>query len=167
MKPAKCAVAVRDGSNLLLFRTIKRKATTDVYVLWPIKKFLLFDNPHASYHASGQVHIKTSPKRKPLPPRQQQKPDASLKGIEGMLLTPIDAGELKTNLHPSRYHDVFEIPITDISPPEHTGTYQVYFALAERGVAVPVPDMPGQPRLIRQHTFQDDVPWIVVTLLES
>jgi hypothetical protein len=142
LKPAKYAVAVRDGSNLFLFRTIKRKATTDVYIFWPIKKFLLFNNPHASYHASGQVHIKTSPKCKPLPPKQQQKPDASLKGIEGILLTPIHAGELKKNCIRSQYDEVFEVPISDISPPQHIGAYQAYFALAERGVSVPVPNMP-------------------------
>jgi hypothetical protein len=121
MKRAKYAVTIRGGTNLFLFRTIKTSAS-GVYVHWPMKRFFLFDNQHVSYHATGQVHIKTSPnpKDRPLPPRHQQRPDASLKGVEGMLLTPIYAGELKRKCSPSNYDEVFEIPISDISPPENT-----------------------------------------------
>jgi hypothetical protein len=166
LKQAKYAVAVRDGSKLFLFRKIKRQATTDIYVSWPLKRFLFFDNPHATYHASGQLHLKTSPKCKVLPPEYRQKPDASLKGVEGIVMTPIHAKELKKTCIPSRYDNVFEIPISDISAGLYVGDYQMQFALAEAGVPVPVTDMPGSPQLIRQYAFRDDVPWIVVTLFK-
>jgi hypothetical protein len=167
LKPAKYAVAVRNGSDLFLFRTIKRKATSDVYVCWPVKKYLWFDNPHSSYHASGEVHIKTSPKSKRVLGRQQQRPDSSLKGVEGILLTPIDARELKKICLPSKYDGVFEIPIAEIVPSLHIGAYQVYFCLSEQGVSIPAPNLPGNPKLIRQHIFNGDLPLISVTLFKA
>ena len=166
MRRAKYAVAVRGGTDLLLFRIIKT-SPSGIYIHWPIKRFLLYDRPHVSYHASGQINIRTSPRSSALPPRYAQKPDASLVGVEDMVLTPIDARELKKNVIPSRYDEIFVVPLADISPPRHTGAYQAYFALAEPGVSVPLPNLPGHPRLISQWSFKNDVPWIVVTLYEA
>ena len=50
------AVAVRDGHELFLFCRIRRTVTGDVYVLPPRPDPDW--NPHVSYHASGQYHVK-------------------------------------------------------------------------------------------------------------
>jgi hypothetical protein len=56
-KDTRFAIAVRDGKDLWLFLWLKRDATGDVYVFWPIDE--KGRNPHASYHASGRSHQKS------------------------------------------------------------------------------------------------------------
>src|SRR6266852_3557322 len=79
------AVAVRDGTDMWLYKTIKRTGRGDIFVFWP------FDlkrggRPHASYHADGRMHIKKEGEM-PLKPQHVQKPDASFNGCHSVIVT--------------------------------------------------------------------------------
>lgn len=154
------AIAVRDV-DLRLEASVVRKAASDVYLNFhrdhdPNWK------PHASYHASGQFHHK-SYGQKLQAPTTGQKPDCAFKGTKNLASFGLAAGEhllLNQPCDPSKFSEVFEIPAALLRPEKYS-TY-VYTDLVEPGVAPVL--FPGAT-ILKQATFKDAEPWIVITLL--
>ena len=156
------AIAVRDV-GLHLEASIVRKSASDVYLNFhrdhdPNWK------PHASYHASGQFHHK-SYGQKLFAPTQSHKPDSTFKGTKNLASFGLAAGEhlmLNQPCDPTKFSEVFEIPV-DLLRPEKYCTY-VYADLCEPGVP---PILYPQAVILKQATFKDSEPWIVITFLFS
>jgi hypothetical protein len=155
------AVAVRDGHDLFLFCRIHRAVTGDVYVIppRPVPKW----NPHVSYHASGQYHVKNYDH--PYHISHWQRPDANFKSTRNMSTMGIAASEPRITNAPCKvedYTEVFEIPSSDLRP-------EMYYTL----LSVDLTEAAGRPiitpgaRILRQAIFQDTVPWIMVTLFDT
>jgi hypothetical protein len=154
------AVAVRDGHELLLFCRIRRTVTGDVYVLPPRPDPNW--NPHVTYHASG--HSQAKPDNPPYHVSHWQRPDPHFQRTRPMSIMGITAGEPRLSNVPCKvedYVEVFEISVSDLRP--EMGRTVLSVNLAEPG---------GQPiiapgaRTLRQATFQDSIPWIMVTLFD-
>jgi hypothetical protein len=156
------AVAVRDGPDLLTVLTLERGINGDVYsnIARPhIPDF----KPHTSYHASGQRHAKSF-NGPPMLRRHLQRPDRNFRGteqVENVPISPDDPRAINLSCQRSNYDDVFEIPYDDL---KSTKQGRLRVDLAERG-AVPPPGLPTE-RVICRKTFDDDLPWIIVTLID-
>ena len=154
------AIAVSD-TDLYLEASVVRKAGSDVYLNFhrdhdPNWK------PHASYHASGQFHHK-SYGQKLLTPMLGQRPDASFKGTKNLASFGLATGEhllLNQRCDASKFDEVFEIPAALLWPEKYS-TY-VYTDLVEPGLS---PILYPGATILKQATFKDGEPWIVVTLL--
>jgi hypothetical protein len=150
-------VAVRDGADLLLLLTVRRAPPGDVYVNIPYQQDPEY-KPHASYHASGQRHAKSCNRKFHVVRRQA--PDQNFRGSEVVECLAIGRGKhraINLSCQLSEYHDVFEIEANDLP---QDGRLAV--DLAEPGSAAFVP-FPGA-EIVRQKSFEDAVPWILVTL---
>jgi hypothetical protein len=154
------AVAVRDGEDLWLHSIIKKTYRGDVYDFWPHGN-VEGGWTHASYHVDGTVHIKHRGKR-PLPGLNQQRLDASFRGVEPLFTTPIYVSALRGSGRKcdlSDFANVFEIAATDL--PELPGTpFQLQTDLVEPGKS----EYPMGWTKRLQKKFNDRTPWIVVTL---
>ena len=154
------AIAVRDV-DLHLEASVVRKAASDVYLNFhrdhdPDWK------PHASYHASGQFHHK-SYGVKLLTPTLGQKPDSNFVGTKNLASFGLATGEhllLNQPCDPSKFNDVFEVPASMLRPEKYS-TY-IYADLVEPGIA---PTLYPGGTILKQATFKDSEPWIVITLL--
>ena len=155
------AVAVRDDQLNLILR-IRRSPKGDVYALVPRDRPKDW-KPHASYHASGQYHHKSS--GRPYLIRELQKPDDQFCGTWDLITMGVASNEPRLINSPCQtetFSDVFEIPVGEL----RAERYQTYLSvdLVEPG---------GQPivypgsMILRQNTFRDAVPWIMVTLFET
>ncbi len=169
-------MAIRDADGLWLFARISRAIDGSVSVSPPRddRRFsaemtgtplLTPWNPHATYHASGEWHIrsyKDKPlKAKPLLSTQRQKLDTSFRGAETVWPLEIQAGEAASHDTPytaGNFNGVFEIPIEKIPQGEH---HTVVVDLVEPGKSA-TPRC-GQ-KIVDQKTFRRDIPWILVTL---
>ena len=156
------AVAVRDVADLFLFLSISRGPKDDVYVNFPRDNRPSW-KPHSSYHASGQHHQKSFGQKFLVHHRQQ--PNKNFRGTENVVSTGIASDEPRAigmPYQPTAFHEVFEIPISDLRP-EHYRTF----------ISVDIAGANGQPiitpgaKVIRQAIFQDAVPWILVTLFDT
>jgi hypothetical protein len=157
------AVAVRDGSDLLTVLTIVREADGDVYSNIP-RPHIPNSKPHTSYHASGQRHAKSFRRQKPALPQRLQRPDRNFRGsepLETLLISPDDPRGINVPCQRSNYDDVFEILYNDL---KSTKQGRLCIDLAEPDV-VPTRRLPTE-RVICRKTFKDDVPWIIVTLID-
>ena len=155
------AVAVRDGRELFLFCRIRRTVTGDVYVLPPRRDPDW--NTHVSYHASGQYHVKGYGHAYHV--SHWQKPDTNFLGTHNLSTMGIASSEQRITNAPCRsedYVEVFEISISDLKP-------DMYRTM----LAVDLTESTGQTiitpgaRILRQVTFQDAEPWIMVTLFDT
>jgi hypothetical protein len=154
------AIAVR-GVNLHLEASVVRKTASDIYLNFHRDHDPTW-NPHGSYHASGQFHHK-SYGQKFASPVLGQKPDSNFKGTKNMASFGLAAGEhllLNQPCDPSLFDEVFEIP-AQLLRPEKYSTY-VYTDLVEPGVS---PTLYPGATVLKQTTYKDAEPWIVVTLL--
>lgn len=150
------AVAVRDGGDLRLLSSIRRSIDGDVYFLIPRSKVNW--KLHASYHKSGEFHIRSG--RSKLLPTKQRPPDASFRGTEGVFASAIQPGELplyRTPFNVAEFDDVFEISISDFPSYEH---HTLSVDLVEPGNG---PTTGPWKKLVHQKCFQDTVPWILVS----
>ena len=150
------AVAIRNSDGLWLLARIRR-SRSGIYFL--MQRDPPGWNPHASYHQSGisQVrsygwtHFRT----------QGQRPDATFRGVATVFSMAIPPGEealYKTPCDTGKFDDVFQIPKEQFLPGEpHT----LVADIVEPGMAA----APGPWRdIVVQKSFQDAVPWILVTL---
>ena len=155
------AVAVRDGHELFLFCRVNRSVTGDVYVVPPRPDPNW--NPHVSYHASGQYHVKNS--AQPYHVSHWQKPDATFLGTHNMGTMGIASHEIRITNAPCKvedYTEVFEIPIGELSPEIHR-TFVSLDLMEPSGEPIITPG----GKILRQTIFQDSIPWIVVTLFDT
>ena len=152
-----------DGARRL-FGRISRSAKGDVYANWmvdepPRNPGVPLWKPHASYHASGQVHAK-SHNRIGIQ-KMRQVPDSSFRGTEPIEATNADRALSRALPAVTEiFDDVFELDASLISGARQAITVD----LVEPGVA-PV-RLTGNDAVIAEKVFQDRVPWIVVSLVE-
>lgn len=158
-----CAVAVRDGADLLQVFTIRRAAAGDIYINHK-RDWMAGWDPHTSYHASGQHHHKAF-NRKLLTKRQLQRPAPGFKGSQNIVTHGISADEpraIATPCRPSSFDQVFEIPCSDLK----LAKYHTY-------LSDDITDSNAQPiitpaaKILRQAILKDALPWIVLTLFDT
>jgi hypothetical protein len=154
------AIAVGDA-ELFLLATVVRAAATDAYVNWP-RDHVGGWKPHTSYHASGQHHQKSFGKAFDV--RKKQKPDRAFKGTVNLVSFGIATGEhmaVNVRCDPKDFTAVFEIPLAMVRSEKYR-TY-MYVDLVEPGVDPVL--FPGAT-ILKQESYKDDEPWIVLTFLE-
>ena len=154
------AIAVRDG-DLFLIASVVRAVATDVYVNWP-RDYVPGWEPHTSQHASGEYHQKSFGQTFDV--RQEQKPDANFKGTKKVVsFGAANSEHVALNIRcDSRDFDaVFEIPIALVRPEKYSTWVQV--DLVEPDVEPTL--TPGE--LLKQHTYTDAAPWIVISFLDT
>jgi hypothetical protein len=123
-------------------------------------------NAHASYHADGTYHIKTHEKRglPKIMTHRRQKPDQHFRGTEHLLaqkIAPWHARDIGIPCDPTKYADVFEIPVAALR--EGEVITRVSADVVSPGYS---PNLGPDIRIIRQREYQDAFPFIVVTLYE-
>jgi hypothetical protein len=145
----KIAVAVRDGTELLLTMTVRRDHKRDVYVIYPRQE----GNPHASYHHNGTFHHKTHDHAM-MPSTRQPLTDA-FKGCEHMGMFgghgPKTIGAI---CNPANFSAVIEVAPGILGP----GDGFVAVDLVEPGCD---PIDLFNP-VTNAQVFKDAIPWIVV-----
>ena len=158
------AVAIRDAKELFLWILIRRSPLGDIYYAWPIgrsgpewKKW----NPQGSYHKDGRSHHKSFDLK--VFPQQRQKPDSEFRGTERFISRPIARNEpraFSAICDLSKFTAVMEVPVTILS----NETYKTYIAIdvSEPG-GQPILQIPGAS-ILQQQTFDDSIPWILVSL---
>lgn len=155
----KYAIAIKDGNELYLFLTINRSYKSDVYVNF--NEHHPNHKPHSSYHASGQLHHKSS-NYYVFPKRKKQKPSRDLKGFEGIITTAIRKGDGKAwniKCDPKDYLGIMIIP-DEIITPEFGFQFHVEAGIQPRASTYPYIQM------IQQKIFDKNIPWIVASLYE-
>ena len=158
----KYAILIKDSEELFLFLNINRTVHGDVYVNFnenhPSHK------PHSSYHASGQLHHKSS-RQYLFPIRKLQQPNKNFNGSESIIVTSIREGagrawDIKCN--PMDYTEVMIIP-NEIIIPEFGFQFNVEIVDAnKKSWASTYP----YAKVIEQQIFHKNEPWIVVSLYE-
>jgi len=153
------AIAIRD-SDLYLLATVVRSNAGDIYVNWP-RDHLPSWQPHTSYHASGQHHQKSFGKA--LGIRKAAKPDASFEGTKQVVSFGVAAGDQRGSEQPDprQFTSVFEIPASLLKPEKYS-TW-VYVDLVEPNISPVL--FPGAA-VLKQQTYTDAMPWLVLTFLE-
>lgn len=153
------AIAIRD-SDLYLLATVVRDSVGNTRVNWP-RDHVPSWQPHTSYHASGQHHQKSFGQA--LDIRKTIKPDASFKGTKNVASFGVATDEHRgaEQPDPKHYTSVFEIPVSLVKPEKYS-TW-AYVDLVEANVAPVL--FPGAA-VLKQQTYKDAVPWIVLTFLE-
>jgi hypothetical protein len=152
-----------DGTKRL-FGRVTRADAGDIYVNWevveaPAKPGVAPWKPHASYHASGQIHSKSHnrigiKKYRPVP-------NATFKGVQPIEAT--NADRALSNTLPcvaEQFDDVLEIDSALISGAQ---SQAVTVDAVEPG-QIPI-RLTGKDTVIAEKTFPDAVPWIVVSLV--
>jgi hypothetical protein len=157
-------VVARPGGDKRLFGRVRRSPKGDVIVIWaedasprnPGKG----GNPHASYHASGRLHSKTNNRAAAI--KSLQGPTKEFRGNQPIEVTNADRA-LSPTLPPfiREFDDVFEIPLDLISGNQNQS---IAVDIVEPGIS-PV-EVTGNDNVLAKKVFQDDVPWIVVRLVE-
>ena len=156
------AVAVRDGGDLFLVISIRRRASGDVYVNFPRDHDPTW-KPHTSVHASGQRHQKSFNHKFDV--KHRQKPDASFGGTENVVTIGVASDEPRKINKPcqaSDFQDVIEIPLLDV----RAERYLTYISVDMAEPDQQPPLFPGA-RILRQEVFMDSVPWVFVTVYET
>ncbi len=150
-------VAVRDDSGLRLLASVCRSKAGDVYFLIPR------DDPewnvHASYHESGESHVRSY--RWTYLRTRRQRPNSSFHGAECVFALAIPPGEVALHTTPydvREFNDIFEIPNNQFRPAEH---HTLVVDLIEPGAAATGGTW---KEIVLQKTIQDAVPWILITL---
>jgi hypothetical protein len=163
-----CAVAVRDGADLLLLATIRRRPQGDIYVNLLHRDGYMPGgvpgwNPHTSYHASGQHHDKSFNRK--LRVYYRQAPDANFQGVENIVsfgVTRRDARVINQPCVPGDFDDVFEIPADALSTVEYRTLIAVDLMQPREKPVI----TPGA-KIIKGHVIAERVPHIVATLFET
>lgn len=152
------AVAVEDEAGLWLTLWVKRSRKPEYFVMIP-RSNRKWD-PHASWHFDGRFHHKTYDHR--MASQKRQRPDASFKDSENMILTPVtaDAQTVGAVCDLSRFDGVLVVPASRLGAGQHL----VSVDLVQPGHRA-VPQFCN--RLVEQRVFKESVPWVVVTLWES
>lgn len=157
-------VLARPGGNKSLFGRVRRSSKGDVCAIWAEDESLhnhgRGSNPHASYHANGRFHSKTHDRS--AFKRSLQVPAKDFRGNQ-----PIQATNADRALSPTlpaftgQFDDVFEIPLDLISD---NSNQSIAVDVIEPGISPA--EVTGNDKVLAEKIFQDDVPWIVVRLVE-
>ena len=158
----KYAIAVEDRSQLFLFLDITRTASGNVYVKF--NERYLNDNPHSSYHATGQRHHKRN-NQMVLPKKILQRPDGSFKNSENVIETAIRRGDGRAwgIICKKEMFDAIMIIKDEIIYPQFG--FKLSIDLYESG-SLPSGYDSCVLNIIQQQIFNSDVPKIVATLYE-
>jgi len=153
------AVAVEDEAGLWLTLWVRRSPKSEYFVMIP-----RLDgewNPHASWHVDGGFHHKTYDHR--IVRQERQRPDASFKGSENMILTPVtaDARVVGAVCDRSQFDGMLVVSASGLG-----GVQRHHVSVDLDEVGHYEVSQPGN-RLVHQRVFKSSVPWIVVTLWES
>ena len=121
-------------------------------------------NPHASYHPSGQRHVKTY-NECVFSPEQRQRPDDTFAGWEHLFdaaLKPGDWARSPIVSDPGEYADLF---VTDECALNLQDSYVVSLQLVAPGVSPAY--VPYGTVLVGTHTFRCKPPWVHASLWRS
>ena len=160
------AVAVARSSELLLLAEVERRGT-DVYVLIPHCSTgpTLDDgtrwNPHVSYHASGQHHVKAF-SQYVFSPDRRQRPDCNFTGSEPLYDLSLGRGAwarspIVTNT--SAYAEIFRVCATDLTDTDFYCLSLHLVAPGEHPKHTPYSAVP-----VAAHTFQGSPPRVHASL---
>jgi hypothetical protein len=163
-----CAVAVRDGPDLLLLVTINRGPKGDIYVNLLHRDGYMPGgvsgwNPHTSRHASGQQHDKSFNRK--LRVYHRLPPDANFPGIDNIVSFGVarrDARTIKEPCVPGDFDEVFEIPADLLS----TAEYRTHIAVDVMEPGEKPIITPGA-KIVRAHVIADRLPHVVATLFDT
>jgi hypothetical protein len=157
------AVAIRDAEGLFLWVRIRRSLLGDIYYMFPTgrsgrewKKW----NPHGSQHKDGRSHHKSFDRK--MFAQQGQKPDSHFKGTENLIARPIARNEPRAFgviCEPAEFAEVMQVPATILS----NETYKTYTSIDLTEPGRPVTAVPSV-EILAQRTFDDSIPWIVVSV---
>jgi hypothetical protein len=158
--PQKYAIAVRDpGGALRLLTRVHRGPKGDVYVIFNSR---LYPGAHATFHASGQTHVKIRRDGTTVfRPTIKQKPDQSFVGTETVFQQGINTHSIDCYTDPcdpTKFDDVFIIPRESI--PDDTAIEIVVDLTASDSDPSSVYDA----EKILSKTIGSQVPWIVFGL---
>jgi hypothetical protein len=150
------AVAFREGSDLWLTLWVKRSAKGEFFVMMP-RGNRAWD-VHNSYHLNGTKHMK-SHGRKVLSIMKGQPLTDAFRGTEHLGAFgghgPKSVGAV---CDPKAFSGVMEVPPGVLGPRDGT----VIVDLVE-----PHCDPISWPNVVRQETFRDIVPWVVIRIASS
>jgi hypothetical protein len=158
-------VVVRFSQDRRLFGCVRRSSNGDVYAIWAEDQspdnLSQGSNPHASYHSKGQLHSKTYDKRTII--KNLRPPNREFVGNQPIEATNADRAASAT-LPPVPEHldDQFELSIDLIV---ERANRSITVDIVEPGVE-PI-RLTGRDTVIAEKVFKDDVPWIVVSLVEA
>jgi hypothetical protein len=146
------AVAVRDDASLFTVLTVNR-VRGNVYVNIP-RPLIPDHNPHSSFHASGQLHVKSF-NQKAFVRQTNNPPNHNFRGteqLETLLIGPNDHRAINIPCQALDFADVFEIPYDDLRQIKQG---RLCVDLAEPGASHAI-RFPGE-RVLRQRVFNDAV----------
>lgn len=158
-------VVVRPGDDRRLFGRVRRSSKGDVYAVWAedesSRNLAKCSNPHASYHANGRLHSKTYDQAAIV--KKLQLPDQRFRGNQPIEATNADRAASPT-LPPLTGHfdDVFELRLDLI-----TGRTNQSIAVDVVEPGLEPVRMTGKDRVLAEKVFQEEAPWIVVSLVET
>ncbi len=158
----KYAIAVEDNNELFLLHEVKRSASGDTYVI--SNKSNKKENPHSSYHISGQLHRKVY-NRKVFPVKIVLPPTKSFQGSQVIINTSIRRGEGRAwgiLCKVENYTDVMIIE-DKILPPDFGYQFDVEIVQPNQKPSI---STYSYARVIQQKLFQLNNPWIVASLFE-
>ena len=151
-------VAFRDGVDLFLFLRLRRNPKGEVFVIFPREDL----NAHASYHADGTHHVKSSRDKWII--RERSKPATIMEPVN-MLTTSVGAGDpraINRVCRVEQFTEVFELPVSDLINSGRWGISLSVDIVPAGGHAT----LAASARVIRQKKWRDAVPWFIVTLFE-
>lgn len=151
------------GERRLLAR-IRRSPKGEIFVIWAEDESP--DNPargadpHASYHASGRLHYKMS--RAIAFIKNLQAPSRNFRWNQPIVVTNANRALSPTlPVLSGQFDDEIEISVDLISG---NPNQSIAVDLTEPGV--PPANVNRTDRVLAEKTFDDDVPWIIVRLVE-
>ena len=160
------AIVAKHSNKLQLLATIRRKGT-DIYLLFPHDRngSRLDDgtewNPHVSYHASGQHHVKTY-NQFIVSPDQRQPPDAAFAGSEPYFDLGLGQGDWARRPEvsdPTRYAEFFTISADELNSADY---YLLSLHIIARDGAPSHRPYCASP--VAEHIFRGLSPWIHTSL---
>ena len=156
---------IRSGHDRRLFGRVRRSSKGDVYAIWADDlspdNLSQGSNPHASYHWKGQLHSKTHDK--PTIIKNLQPPNREFVGNQPIEATNADrAASATLPPVPDHLDDQFELSIDSIV---ERANRLITVDTVEPGVE-PI-RLTGRDTVIAEKVFKDDIPWIVVSLVEA
>jgi len=161
-------IGVRDAAGLHLIARIARRPSGIFYLIprsnaeFRIEADRNWD-PHVSYHADGQHHVKSFDQRVSSP-YYRQPLDQRFSGTEPLFDQSFQPGEFSrvpVLVNTSSLALVFEIPAASI---DSTATYVISVSLLAPHAALPQRDWLA---VVAEQTFCDAKPWIHVALCTS
>jgi hypothetical protein len=154
------AIAVRDKKLYLVLR-LTRNTKGEIFVMFP-REDKDWD-PHTSAHRDGTVHHKYFDHKSVV--RKPREAGGPFNETVTLLTTGFASDQprkIDVVCETDQFSEVFEIPVSDLRPEKYRTNIQIDL-LPPGGQ----PNIPHGVKIIRQETYQDAVPWIIVTLYDS